>query len=277
MAGRLSVSRSPESHWRKFEAFVAERSAAEWVFRGHSDSAWKLRPKIGREDILGPWDPAAEISLFEEFCRRARQFEPGVEFSYWDWLALAQHYGLPTRLLDWTENPLVAAYFAVATGNERRSADILAVRVRDRDYLHMAGGPIPVEPEFPTKSDWVWDVRPTPFSAMTWPPWSDTVAFIRPLIRASRMISQRGVFSVHLSPVEEWLGFEQGSGSGTHVKGRYGRTDPYPALPRFTVPAAFKAHFRMRLAGLGVDASSIMADLGGLCDALEWRYRNREV
>ncbi|WP_165188544.1 FRG domain-containing protein [Caulobacter soli] len=277
MAERSIVSRSAESHWRKFETFVAERSAPEWVFRGHSDSAWKLRPKIGREDILGPWDPAAEISLFEEFCRRARQFEAGVEFTYWDWLALAQHYGLPTRLLDWTENPLVAAYFAMAS-NERRSAEIISVRVRDRDYLHMSGGPIPVEPDIPSvETEWTWDVRPTPFSAMSWPPWTGAVAFIRPLIRASRMISQRGVFSVHLSPDREWLGFKQARESKGQDQGAFGQTDPYAALPRFTVPAAFKPHFRMRLASLGVDASSIMADLGGLCDALEWRYRNREV
>ena len=277
MVERVIVSRSPESHWRKFEAFVARLSAPEWVFRGHGDSTWKLRPKIGREDMLGPWEPEAEINLFQDFCRRARQFEAGVEFNSWDWLALAQHYGLPTRLLDWTENPLVAAYFAVEGGAETEAL-IAAVRVRDRDYLNLLGNE--QTPTSDSRETYLGSLgtRPSPFEGNTWPPLLNSgVAFLRPLIRASRMVSQRGVFSIHLKPNEEWRGFRQGFGSGSFGTGVFGKTEPYPALPSFPIPSSFKVHFRMRLAGLGIDASSIMADLGGLCDALEWRYRRRKV
>jgi hypothetical protein len=145
--------------------------------------------------------------------------------------------------------------------------------------MHLAGGPIPVDASV---ADEYWG-RPTPFSAETWHPTIGSVAFIRPLIRASRMISQRGIFSVHLRPNEEWRGFRRanesvlGGPNNLNVLSANYKVERYAAIPRFPVPASYKAHFRMRLAGLGVDASSIMADLGGLCDALEWRYRNREV
>lgn len=247
---------------------MADCAAPEWVFRGHGDRTWKLRPKIGRSDVLGvEWDPSAEVGLFEEFCRRARQFDPGVGFSTWDWLALAQHYGLPTRLLDWTQNPLVAAYFAVATG-ATIDAEIVAARVPDRDYLHLEGGPPTVRAEISLETavddDWGrWD-RPSPFDGFSWPPWTPgPVAFVRPLIRASRMIAQRGVFSVHLRPAEEW-----------RRSGGYLKNSKASPMRRFAIPADFKSHFQRRLAGLGVDASSIMSDLGGVCEALEWRYRN---
>ena len=83
-----------------------------WIFRGHSRSEHSLVPYVGRAHLTSSTRGKFERSLFDMFCREARIYVDPLPSSDWKWLAAAQHHGLPTRLLDWTENPLVALYFA---------------------------------------------------------------------------------------------------------------------------------------------------------------------
>lgn len=106
-------------------------SRGQWVFRGHSDQSYQLQPSVGRGGHTSETDEKYEGSLFRIFQREAGTHISPIPTSAWEWLAVAQHHGVPTRLLDWSQNPLVALYFAVAT-NEARPGEVFALHAPTR-------------------------------------------------------------------------------------------------------------------------------------------------
>jgi len=115
----------------RFLEIAAKRHFTEargrWVFRGHSDSEFKLVPSVGRGNPAASSRSKYESSLFNTFCREAHGYLGVVPTNDWEWLSLAQHHGLPTRLLDWTHNPLAALYFAVEN-HPKKDAELMALR-----------------------------------------------------------------------------------------------------------------------------------------------------
>ena len=103
------------------------RKDGNWIFRGVRQSNYELIPKIGRPGSrkalrggaeLG-YDRNAEETMNRHFMRTAGPYVKHVPSTRLEWLALAQHHGMFTRLLDWSESLLVAAYFAVEDARER--------------------------------------------------------------------------------------------------------------------------------------------------------------
>ena len=95
---------------------------AAWIFRGVSDATWELEPRIEHYAKGGRMRWAAlETKVSEEFRRHApvRLEQPLASEDEMTWLALMQHYGAPTRLLDFTFSPFVALYFAARDCRKR--------------------------------------------------------------------------------------------------------------------------------------------------------------
>ncbi len=85
-----------------------------WVFRGHSRLSWRLQPTIERLANEQHISPHVEKYAEREFKRRAHHYISDLPNDEDDleWVALMQHHGAPTRLLDWTRSAYVAAFFA---------------------------------------------------------------------------------------------------------------------------------------------------------------------
>jgi hypothetical protein len=247
-SGRKPATSARILRWKEFLDWTDAHSDSRWVFRGLGDQAFQLMPSVGRTD---KYALVHEMAVFELFGRRVPEFGLSPDTATLDLLAVAQHHGIPTRLLDWTSNPLVAAFFAVTarpgpklvrsltpTGRvstkelmatpatDAVPARIVAVQVRQSRVLKPSADPFAVK----------------------------DVSFVWPRSVASRITSQGGMFSVHPRPNEPWL---EPLLNPAHI---------------FDIPGEMRRYFRRRLYYLGVHDHMIMGGLDGVGARLSWQY-----
>lgn len=91
------------------KGFRSFEGVGGWLYRGQADIEWALQPKAGRPPYTASND--SDLAVFSIWKGKAVAYERLPEDDL-ECLALAQHHGLSTRLLDWSNNPLVATYFA---------------------------------------------------------------------------------------------------------------------------------------------------------------------
>jgi FRG domain len=226
---RIRLRQDALAHFTSFIDWVHEHASHRWVFRGQPNH-WALKPTVGRSSA---YKPEVERLLLDEFKRSALpHLDRNRLTNNWDWLAVAQHHGLPTRLLDWTTNPLVACFFATSIpGKSKQDGEINAFQASEVGYY---------SPENPDEID--------PFS-ITKP------GFFKPSALASRIVSQRGLFSIQPTPDRAWYISKK--------------------TVKFLIPVEYKPEFRRALFNMGADSAFIMSDLDGLASTLKWRFENR--
>ncbi|MDE0449793.1 MAG: FRG domain-containing protein [Spirochaetaceae bacterium] len=215
----------------EFVRWSQDHPANEWVFRGQRNKEWRLQPSVGRD---GSYSLDWERLLLEQFRRLAEPYVNSAGMTDWDWLALAQHHGLPTRLLDWTSNSLVACFFACQTAHSQAcemDGQVIAIETRSVGFY---------------ESNDQQDIDPLEI---------ETAKMIRPRALAGRIVNQRGLFSIHAHPDRSW---------GVQTK----EID----LAHFDIPKELKKLLLRGLHNLGIDDAHVMPDLDGLARTLKWQY-----
>jgi hypothetical protein len=256
-----------------------------WVFRGQANWEWGLVPKLGRLPA-GPFRAEPEVFAFEGRAPEDGSTDVSTLLSGWpdravfddwraeavslvppslprpstpiEWLAVGQHYGLATRFLDWSRNPLIGVYFAIRGPVADQDSDSALFALRGIRSL---------EPEFEADP---WRMR----GVRIWHPPS----------LVERIGRQSGVFTLH----------QAGNQGGSLDLERYAAelwyddlmaNDPFSALlpasepmglmlVKIRIAADSRASLLGELRLLGVDEFSAFPDLEGLCRAYsQGRFR----
>ena len=212
-------------------------------FRGHANYDWALIPSAHRKPAI------LESQFANHFRHRAPSMSdmcPKHE-DYVAWLPLMQHYGLPTRLLDWTESLLVATFFA----NPREtSTSNAAIWFLDPGKLNQnsIGNFIP----------FLTDERVTPIVKAAFSPSSTenqhSIAVMAPH-SDRRMAAQLGNYTIH--------------GGGTALE-KYPTAETF--LAKVTIPASAQDKIRADLSVSGIRLSTLFPDLSSLAKEISELY-----
>jgi len=249
----LDITRTIRRSWPQQPKPERTGDEEKLWFRGQARWQWGLSPKLYRPAYLG----ADEDEIRLEFQTKAIQLIPGrMPSTKWDWYFLMQHHFVPTRLLDWTENSLVALFFAV---EEEDSSYDSAVWVIDpwwlNQHLHL-GVRGPILPEYSESNSYLRELEEA-FQGRSIR--RNLPAAIEPPHVDRRVAAQSSRFLV--------FGTTNDLAKAQLVRKRNAR------LAKIRIPAHKRATLRKELDDCGINFSLVYPDLEGLARHLLWRWK----
>lgn len=212
------VAREHHPQWRR------------WRYRGHSKASYRLVPKVGRDARMA----GMEAKLFKAWKQHSVAFlDNGL--TEWDRIAIAQHHGLATRLLDWTFNPLAAAFFATVKADGAVDTDHDCAIYAHYSTLD------PIEQADPRAPLLIEGIRRYVPSAVV-----------------PRIVRQGGIFTIH-GPAT--LDLED------HVP-------PGDQLQKLVIAKECKLQLAQQLSHFGVNQLSMFPDLDGVSRHVNWTFQH---
>lgn len=203
------------------------------LFRGQSDNS-PLLPSIARKD---PKFNSIEVEkeMLKELKRRTQLTIKTTLITDWEWLVYAQHFGMKTRLLDWSSNPLTALWFACSNEYKINQNSYVYIFIADKSLLINTAE------------------KGSPFV-------TTTTRILRPALNNERIIAQAGWFTSHIYAKDgKFIALEN-----NRILTK--------KLIQVEIPAKIKKEVLSRLSIFGINSQSLFPDVIGICNHLNWMF-----
>lgn len=225
--------------WAAFKKWLDTHPAETLIYRGQSNNKWRLVTSLhrtGRVDLQRyGFNDVSQLNHYMAGILD-RQFDLSLPFENGALLNLAQHHGFPTPLLDWTESPYIAAYFAYSELPKSVSSGKVRIFVFNRR---------------------AWQADRVANAEMHLAaPYLSIHKFL-PLYNARALPQQSVVTSTNVLDIEGWLKTEQ--------------PPHHQYLTKVDLPAAQREVVMADLTRMGITAASLFPGVEGTCRALKER------
>jgi len=243
-----------------------DRFRSTYAYRGMSSASWDMITSLAR--LGAPYD-GMELNIVKQFEKYAGETVE-LDDNPWRTLSIGQHYGLPTRLLDWSFSPQIALHFA--TENlEKYDEDGVVWKINfkdahsllsndDKELLKATGSSVftfdALKKTFPTLEKFEGQTTDSPLGR------TSRAIFFEPPSIDGRIINQFAYFSALSDPIENFTNWILSADISRAVRSRM-----------IVIPKSLKWEVRDKLDQSNINERILFPGIAGLCSWLRRHYK----